>query len=132
MANFNRECKVCGVQYSYCPTCSSDAKKPKWMKMFDCEDCKKIFDVATRFNTNVITKEEAQTQLAGVNTNKTFSEQIKKDLFNIFYVEPIIEGPAIAPLPIVNFEEPVEELIEEPVRKPKKYKKYEPVEQEEI
>ena len=130
MANLNRECKVCGVKYSYCPSCSADLKKPKWMKMFDCEECKNIFDIDTRFNIGIITKEEAQTQLAGINIDKIFTEQIKKDLSNIFYVEPVIEDPIIEP--VVNFEELAEVSIEEPVRKSKNPKKYEPVEQEEI
>lgn len=67
MAILNRECKVCGTKYSYCPSCSADVRKPKWMTMFDCEECKQIFDVATRFNIGKITKEEAQVNLAGIN-----------------------------------------------------------------
>ena len=88
MARPNRICKTCGSAYSYCPNCSADSNKPRWMNMFDCNDCRIIFDVATRFNLKKTTKEDAQKELSNINLNKNFTEQIKKDLENIFYVEP--------------------------------------------
>lgn len=98
----NRVCKTCGTAYSYCPNCSADYNKPKWMNMFDCEDCKIVFDTATKFNLNKITKEEARNALSNVNLDKVFTEQIQKDLANIFYEEPIEVIP--------TFDEPVAEL----------------------
>lgn len=90
MARLNKECVVCGKKYRYCPTCAADAGKPRWMTMFDCEDCYTIFNTATRFNLGKITKEEAKDALNGVDLNKDFNAAIKKDLDNIFYVEPVV------------------------------------------
>lgn len=128
MANLNRECNVCGTKYSYCPSCSADARKPKWMTMFDREECKRIFDITTRFNIGKITKEDARDSLAGIDINKTFTKQIQNDLSNIFYVESIIEEPIVESA--INFDELAEASIEESVQKPKKPKKYNPIEQE--
>lgn len=90
MAKPNKECVVCGKKYHYCPTCAADANKPRWMTMFDCEDCYTIFNTATKFNLGKITKEEAKDALNRVDLNKDFNDAIKKDLNNIFYVEPIV------------------------------------------
>lgn len=100
MANLNRVCKVCGTQYRYCPTCAGDSNKPKWMTMFDCQDCKTIFDVATSFNLGKIDKVKAKKMLVDVNINKHFTEAIQRDIDNIM-VEPLVE-PAIVEEPIIE------------------------------
>ena len=103
MANLNRVCKVCGTQYRYCPTCAGDSNKPKWMTMFDCQDCKTIFDVATSFNLGKIDKNEAKKKLVGVNINKYFTEAIQNDIDKIM-VEPKVEviEQAIVEEPIIE------------------------------
>lgn len=119
MASLNRTCKVCGNKYHYCPTCSSDANKPRWMTMFDCEDCKKIFDTATMFNLGKIDKAEAKNRLSGVNTNKQFTETIQHDL-DVIMAEP--KPMFVAPAIIEEAVEPMPEP-EDTQKKAKKYKK---------
>lgn len=64
MAN-NRKCIVCGTEYSYCPSCTQDRKKPKWMSRFDKEDCKDIFEIGCAFEQKKISALEANKQLDG-------------------------------------------------------------------
>ena len=59
MGKRSRECYLCGEKYNFCPTCSQDRMKPAWMAEFHSENCKNIWDIATRFNMQLLTKEEA-------------------------------------------------------------------------
>lgn len=98
MPKSNRICVVCGKGYHYCPTCREDVTKPRWMTMFDTENCKVIFDTATKFNLGKITAIEAQEQLKDCNLHIDFSNVIQQDLKNIFAVnaEPmVVEAPSI-------------------------------------
>ena len=60
MGRRTRECRVCGERYEYCPTCSQDKYKPAWMVDFHEENCVKIWDICTRFNMELMSKEEAK------------------------------------------------------------------------
>ena len=89
MARRSRNCYLCGEKYEYCPTCSQDRMKPAWMSQFHSESCKNIFDICTRFNMGLITKEEAQAELSTCDlTNKeNFKSYVQNDLENIFSKE---------------------------------------------
>ena len=89
MGRRNRECYLCGQQYLYCPTCSNDRMKPTWMAEFHSEDCKNIFDICTRFNMDMITKEQAQKELAkcDLSNKKNFKSYVQHDLEVIFEEE---------------------------------------------
>lgn len=54
-----RTCLLCHTQYSYCPHCSKDADKPRWMMMFHNENCEQIFDILQRHEQNIYSDEEA-------------------------------------------------------------------------
>ena len=43
----NRNCIICGQNYSYCPTCGKDAGKPTWYFIFDGQNCHDIYEVCT-------------------------------------------------------------------------------------
>lgn len=90
MARRQRECYLCGAKYNYCPTCTQDQYKPAWMATFHSESCKNIFEICTRYNMNLMTKEEAQEALASCDlTNKdNFKSYVICDLENIFAEEP--------------------------------------------
>lgn len=122
MAKNNRTCAVCGKGYHYCPTCRTDMKKPRWMNMFDAEDCKTIFEVSTKFNLGKLTAFEAQDQLKECNLNMEFKPAIKNDLTNIFAATK--EAAPVADDAIVVPEEPV---VEEQHRK---YRKHRAVDEE--
>ena len=86
MAQRNRKCYLCGESYKYCSTCSQDRMKPTWMNEFHSESCKDIFDICTRFNMDMITKEQAQNELAkcDLSNKKNFKSYVQKDLEVIF------------------------------------------------
>lgn len=117
MAKNNRTCAVCGKGYHYCPTCRADMKKPRWMNMFDTEDCKTIFEVATKFNLGKLTALEAQSQLKDCNLNMEFNQAIQNDLANIFANSQEVEPVVIEEAPVT--EEPV---IENYYKKSRKHK----------
>lgn len=86
MAKRDRKCYLCGTDYKYCSTCSQDRMKPSWMSEFHSESCKNIFDICTRFNMEMISKDEAQNELAACDlSNKdNFKHYVQRDLVNIF------------------------------------------------
>lgn len=45
----NRACYVCGKRYYYCSSynCEQSKGKPRWMVMFDDENCKQIWDATS-------------------------------------------------------------------------------------
>lgn len=81
-----RECYLCGEKYGYCPSCSQDKYKPAWMATFHSENCKNIFDIATRFNMQLLTKEEAKAVMeqCDLSNKSNFKSYVQRDLENIF------------------------------------------------
>ena len=90
MAKRDRKCYLCGENYKYCPTCSQDRMKPSWMAEFHSENCKNIFDIATKFNLNIITKEEAKAEMekCDLSNKDNFASYVQRDLENIFAEDP--------------------------------------------
>lgn len=86
MGRRTRECYLCGEVYNYCPTCSQDRMKPSWMAEFHDENCKNIFEICTRFNMQLMTKEEARQALAAcdLSDKEHFKSYVQRDLANIF------------------------------------------------
>ena len=135
MARKQRECYLCGKSYQYCGGCSSDRMKPAWMSEFHDENCKKIFDICTRFNMNLMSKSEAQVAInaCDLSNRANFKSYAQRDLENIFKAdeepkkrgkraeikvfdevvntEPIIIEPVVDPL-IEESHEVVTETIE--------------------
>lgn len=96
MGRRDRECYLCGEKYQYCPTCSNDKMKPTWMAEFHDANCKTIFDVCTRFNMNLMTKEEAKEAIekCDLSNKENFKSYVQEDIANIFYeeVKPVQEN----------------------------------------
>ena len=108
MGRRTRECYLCSQTYQYCPTCSQDRMKPAWMSEFHSEDCKNIFDICTRFNMDMMSKEEAKEALSACDlTNQSnFKSYVQRDIANIMAepeapkkrirkMEPVIEEPIV-------------------------------------
>ena len=71
--------------------------KPSWMNEFHSESCKDIFDICTRFNMEMLTKEQAQKELAkcDLSNKENFKSYVQKDLETIFAEEPAeVKKPA--------------------------------------
>jgi len=114
MGRKSRECYLCGESYKYCPTCTNDRTKPVWMAEFHSENCKDIFDICTRFNMEMLTKEEAQSAIekCDLSNKLNFRPSVQNTLSNLFKVEEVIieEEPIVA---IVDAE--IKEVAEDEV-----------------
>jgi hypothetical protein len=86
MARRERNCYLCGKDYKYCPTCTQDRMKPSWMAEFHSESCKNIFDICTRYNMGIMTKEDAREALdnCDLSNKANFKSYVQTDLKNIF------------------------------------------------
>lgn len=79
----NRKCIVCGTEYSYCPSCRADMKKPTWMVRFDKEDCKEIFETGCAFEEGKIDAAQASSKLQGKKLNNIVSTSLKETIAKI-------------------------------------------------
>jgi hypothetical protein len=63
--------------------------KPTWMAEFHNENCKNIFDICTRYNMQLLTKEEAKVALGkcDLSNKANFKSYVQRDLENIFAEE---------------------------------------------
>ena len=84
MAKKNRTCFTCGEKYYYCPSCA-DEFRPTWMVMFDCEECKSIFQICSSYFTGSISKEDARDVLEkiGLKEFDSYEESVAKELKEI-------------------------------------------------
>jgi hypothetical protein len=66
--------------------------KPAWMSEFHSENCKNIFDICTRFNMKLFTKDEAKSAIEKCNlSNKlNFKPSVQNTLANILKVDEVI------------------------------------------
>lgn len=90
MATKNRKCLSCTTVYAYCPDCSRvDKLAPAWKAQFCCESCKDLWLIATKFNTNNITKEDAKSVILGMDLKPidAYAPCIQRDLKNIMAEE---------------------------------------------
>ncbi len=95
MGKRDRKCYLCGEEYKFCPTCSQDRMKPSWMTEFHSEDCKNIFDICTRFNMGMMSKEESAEALLAcdLSNRDNFKSYVKIDLENIFTEDkPVLDA----------------------------------------
>ena len=85
MGRRNRSCYLCGEHYQYCPTCSQDRTKPAWMAEFHSENCKDIFDICTRFNMELFTKDEAKAAIekCDLSNKLNFRPSVQNTLSNL-------------------------------------------------
>lgn len=86
MARRERKCICCSDEYTYCPSCNwADRLKPSWYSEFCGEDCKELWMTATRFNMEMISKEDAKNIISALNL-KDKSEYVacvQRDIENI-------------------------------------------------
>lgn len=121
----NRKCLSCATNYSYCPNCAgADRVAPAWKAEFCSEECKDLWFTATKFNMNMISKDEAKDIISSLNLkpidnyvscvqrdyNKIMTEE-KKTRKNQKKIAPLVEVE-----PIVEIEQPAvaEQVVTEP------------------
>lgn len=113
MGRRTRSCYLCGEKYNYCPTCSQDRSKPSWMVEFHSENCKDIFDICTRFNMQLLTKDEAKAAIekCDLSNKLNFRPSVQKTLSNLLKVEVVILEEPI----VVNVGAEIKEVTEDEV-----------------
>lgn len=76
----NRICLCCSHHYSYCNTCSHDANKPLWYSIYCSENCKNLFQAASDYFMDKMSKDEALKAIENADLSKKdkFSDGIKK------------------------------------------------------
>ena len=98
-----RICVTCGATYEYCPRCSKDTDKPVWMVAFHTEECRKVYNIIARYNTNDLSKENAKKELAGVVSHKVnFSAPIQEKINEIMKEETVQTKPTVKRRKIVT------------------------------
>lgn len=113
MARRQRSCYLCGEKYKYCPTCSNDRTKPSWMAEFHSENCKDIFDICTRFNMQLLTKDEAKAAIekCDLSNKLNFRPSVQNTLSNLLKVEEVIlEEPLV-----VNVDAEIKEVTKDEI-----------------
>lgn len=129
MVKLNKTCIACKTKYSYCPTCSrADALKPTWYSEFCSEPCKDIWTTATKYNMNMLTKDEAKAIISNIDLKPidAYVSCIQKDYANIMAedkksrkvkkFEPVVvEEIAIEEIAEPVVIEPVEPIIAQPI-----------------
>ena len=104
MARRSRECYLCGTKYSFCGSCTNDRTKPAWMSEFHEENCKNIFDICTRYNLSIISKDEAKAALkeCDLSNKDNFKDYVQYDIANIFAEDKTIRGNNTTSHEVVN------------------------------
>lgn len=106
MPKANRICKTCGKEYFFCNNCEKNINSPRWMLLWDTENCKSIFEIVSNYAQKVDSKAVAKKKLSKCDLSEqyTFTETIRS------LINEIME------------EEKVEE-VKEPTESPKKSNK---------
>jgi hypothetical protein len=82
---FKRICHTCGKEYDYCPNCAAYEALPKWKTNWDTEECKDVWNIIIRYNTEGIPASEVQAVLDsyGVANYSKYNAQISTALEKI-------------------------------------------------
>ena len=118
MAIRDRKCLSCATLYKYCPECSkADALAPAWKAQFCSQSCKDLWLIATRYNTNDLTREEAKASILELNIKAvdSYSASIQRDLKNIMAEDKKHKRGKRAELKILDEAMEVKLEIAEPV-----------------
>ena len=93
MGKRDRVCICCNEKYQYCPTCGNDRVKPTWMAEFCSEDCKNLWETATKYNMQMLNKADAKAAIEKLvlNAKSVYVECVQRDLAKILAEEPKAE-----------------------------------------
>lgn len=103
----DRKCIVCPDKhhYKYCSNCSGYNSKETWRFLFCGENCRGIYDIATRFVSGKITGLQAKKELKNFDLSdlEFYHSIIKKNIMDILSFEEIIkEESFVAFIPQVD------------------------------
>ena len=63
MVKNNKKCLVCGAVYSYCGSCAEYRHLPTWMTTFHSDNCRKVFNIVSGYNSGSLSREDALVKL---------------------------------------------------------------------
>lgn len=119
MAIKERKCLCDGTRYTYCPDCSgADRLAPTWKSEFCCEDCKTLWQTATKFNMGKLTKAEAKAIISELELKpiEQYVACVQRDLKNIMAEEPKPKRGKRTAMAIID--EAIEPEIKEEIKLP--------------
>lgn len=137
----NRKCIICGKEYSYCPVCGQDLKKPSWFAIFCSDNCNSIYETVTTYRDGGCTVDAARDILTALDLsavdneafNSTTRNQIK-DIMNVKVenetgktpVNEVIDETVdeVVDESVADEQEPVVEKVKEVVEKKDDKKKF--------
>lgn len=114
----NKKCLACRTSYSHCPGCSrADRLAPAWKSQFCDEDCMNLWMALTRYNMNILTKNEAKEIISKINLKPidSYVECVRRDYDKVM-AEEKKSRKIKKSAPVV--EEPMADTIVEPVVMP--------------
>lgn len=82
-----RQCKICGSTYKYCPRCAQYAHLPRWKSLYCSDDCKTIYSIADQYIAKKIDKDEAKLVLDSYNVSIITNEEIKNIVSEIMVID---------------------------------------------
>lgn len=112
----NRKCICCSEEYRYCNSCAEDRMKPVWYTLYHNENCKNVFNTASDYLANAITKEEAKEKFdkCDLSYKDKMHHKIVEAINDVYgIVNPVFEEVVEAPI----IEEKVVEVEEKELKK---------------
>lgn len=112
----NRKCLICGKEYSYCPNCGPDKKKPTWYALFHNENCNGIYDACTEYRDGIIDLATAKNRLnaldlSGIN-DEGFNAGTRKQINNILNTVEVEPENGSEVEEVDEVEETVDKVVE--------------------
>ena len=112
MAKSNKECRVCGKVYQYCPTCQYT--EPSYRELVCSEDCNSVWQALSKNGVGLATAKETLDALSKVKMPANLKPGIKEHVDRL----KAEVKPAIKRRPVVVEEQPAKIVIEEPKVEP--------------
>lgn len=88
MKKNNKTCILCGKKYTFCNRCEEFDRLPRWMGIYCSDNCRKVFNILTDYNSGHVNKGDTLKKLQDCdlsdkdNYNK-FNKGIINELFGV-------------------------------------------------
>lgn len=92
----NKVCVLCHRPYRYCPSCMEFKTLPKWMILFDKDNCHEIFNIVAGYNQKTTSLEDARERLLNQDLSEMglYDIKVRETIEKIIGVteEPVAES----------------------------------------
>ena len=117
MAKFQKTCKCCGKEYTYCPSCNYT--EPAYKQFVCSEDCNAIWQALSRNGVGIASAQETVDAIAAIKMPASLQPAVKA---HIDRLKASVKRTTKKVEPVVDVEE-VKQKVEEPVEVYKEQKK---------